>query len=324
VKSLAYDVVVIGGGPAGMAAACKAAEKVRKVLIIERNDSLGGVLNQCIHTGFGLHCFGENLTGPEFADLQKDQVNNLDIDVFLNTFVIKVLPTREIVAVNSDGVISVSATSIVLAMGCRERTRESIVLPGARVAGVFTAGTVQRYINIENFVPGNKFVILGSGDIGLIMARRLTLEGMEVKGVYEIMPEPNGLRRNIKNCLEDFHIPLHLSTTITKIMGKDRVQAVEISKVDESLEPVPGTEKIIECDTVLLAVGLIPENELTSGAGAVLNQATNGPLADDTYQTTIPGIFACGNVLHVHDLADNVVVEAEKAGEQAAEYAGGN
>lgn len=307
-----------------MAAACKAAEKVRKVLIIERNDSLGGVLNQCIHTGFGLHCFGENLTGPEFADLQKDQVNNLDIDVFLNTFVIKVLPTREIVAVNSDGVISVSATSIVLAMGCRERTRESIVLPGARVAGVFTAGTVQRYINIENFVPGNKFVILGSGDIGLIMARRLTLEGMEVKGVYEIMPEPNGLRRNIKNCLEDFHIPLHLSTTITKIMGKDRVQAVEISKVDESLEPVPGTEKIIECDTVLLAVGLIPENELTSGAGAVLNQATNGPLADDTYQTTIPGIFACGNVLHVHDLADNVVVEAEKAGEQAAEYAGGN
>ena len=307
-----------------MAAACKAAEKVRKVLIIERNDSLGGVLNQCIHTGFGLHCFGENLTGPEFADLQQDQVNNLDIDVFLNTFVIKVLPTREIVAVNSDGVISVSATSIVLAMGCRERTRESIVLPGARVAGVFTAGTVQRYINIENFVPGNKFVILGSGDIGLIMARRLTLEGMEVKGVYEIMPEPNGLRRNIKNCLEDFHIPLHLSTTITKIMGKDRVQAVEISKVDESLEPVPGTEKIIECDTVLLAVGLIPENELTSGAGAVLNQATNGPLADDTYQTTIPGIFACGNVLHVHDLADNVVVEAEKAGEQAAEYAGGN
>ena len=307
-----------------MAAACKAAEKVRKVLIIERNDSLGGVLNQCIHTGFGLHCFGENLTGPEFADLQKDQVNNLDIDVFLNTFVIKVLPTREIVAVNSDGVISVSATSIVLAMGCRERTRESIVLPGARVAGVFTAGTVQRYINIENFVPGNKFVILGSGDIGLIMARRLTLEGMEVKGVYEIMPEPNGLRRNIKNCLEDFHIPLHLSTTITKIMGKDRVQAVEISKVDESLEPVPGTEKIIECDTVLLAVGLIPENELTSGAGAVLNQATNGPLADDTYQTTIPGIFACGNVLHVHDLADNVVAEAEKAGEQAAEYAGGN
>jgi len=324
VKSLAYDVVVIGGGPAGMAAACKAAEKVRKVLIIERNDSLGGVLNQCIHTGFGLHCFGENLTGPEFADLQQDQVNNLDIDVFLNTFVIKVLPTREIVAVNSDGVISVSATSIVLAMGCRERTRESIVLPGARVAGVFTAGTVQRYINIENFVPGNKFVILGSGDIGLIMARRLTLEGMEVKGVYEIMPEPNGLRRNIKNCLEDFHIPLHLSTTITKIMGKDRVQAVEISKVDESLEPVPGTEKIIECDTVLLAVGLIPENELTSGAGAVLNQATNGPLADDTYQTTIPGIFACGNVLHVHDLADNVVAEAEKAGEQAAEYAGGN
>lgn len=307
-----------------MAAACKAAEKVRKVLIIERNDSLGGVLNQCIHTGFGLHCFGENLTGPEFADLQQDQVNNLDIDVFLNTFVIKVLPTREIVAVNSDGVISVSATSIVLAMGCRERTRESIVLPGARVAGVFTAGTVQRYINIENFVPGNKFVILGSGDIGLIMARRLTLEGMEVKGVYEIMPEPNGLRRNIKNCLEDFHIPLHLSTTITKIMGKDRVQAVEISKVDESLEPVPGTEKIIECDTVLLAVGLIPENELTSGAGAVLNQATNGPLADDTYQTTIPGIFACGNVLHVHDLADNVVAEAEKAGEQAAEYAGGN
>jgi len=324
VKSLAYDVVVIGGGPAGMAAACKAAEKVRKVLIIERNDSLGGVLNQCIHTGFGLHCFGENLTGPEFADLLQDQVNNLDIDVFLNTFVIKVLPTREIVAVNSDGVISVSATSIVLAMGCRERTRESIVLPGARVAGVFTAGTVQRYINIENFVPGNKFVILGSGDIGLIMARRLTLEGMEVKGVYEIMPEPNGLRRNIKNCLEDFHIPLHLSTTITKIMGKDRVQAVEISKVDESLEPVPGTEKIIECDTVLLAVGLIPENELTSGAGAALNQATNGPLADDTYQTTIPGIFACGNVLHVHDLADNVVAEAEKAGEQAAEYAGGN
>lgn len=307
-----------------MAAACKAAEKVRKVLIIERNDSLGGVLNQCIHTGFGLHCFGENLTGPEFADLQQDQVNNLDIDVFLNTFVIKVLPTREIVAVNSDGVISVSATSIVLAMGCRERTRESIVLPGARVAGVFTAGTVQRYINIENFVPGNKFVILGSGDIGLIMARRLTLEGMEVKGVYEIMPEPNGLRRNIKNCLEDFHIPLCLSTTITKIIGKDRVQAVVVSKVDKNLNPVSGTEKIIECDTVLLAVGLIPENELTSGAGAALNQATNGPLVDDTYQTTIPGIFACGNVLHVHDLADNVVVEAEKAGEQAAEYAGGN
>lgn len=306
-----------------MAAACKAAKKVQKVLIIERNDSLGGVLNQCIHTGFGLHCFGENLTGPEFADLQKDKVSGLNIDVCLNTFVIKVLPTKEIVAVSRDGVVSVSATSIVLAMGCRERTRESIVLPGARVAGVYTAGTAQRYINIENFVPGNKFVILGSGDIGLIMARRLTLEGLEVEGVYEIMPEPNGLRRNIKNCLEDFNIPLYLSTTITKIMGRDRVQAVEVSKVDENNKPVPETEKVIECDTVLLAIGLIPENELTLGAGAVLDPVTNGPLVSDTYQTTIQGIFACGNVLHVHDLVDNVVVEAEQAGEQAADYASG-
>ncbi len=320
-KKDTYDVVVIGGGPAGMAAACKAAEWTQRVLIIERSSLLGGVLNQCIHTGFGLHYFGKNLTGPEFADLQREKVKKREIDVWTDTFVIRILPNRTIVAVNENGMLQISAKAIVLAMGCRERTRESIVVPGARVAGVYTAGTAQRYMNLENFVPGRQFVILGSGDIGLIMARRLTLEGLEVKGVFEIMPEPNGLRRNIKNCLEDYGIPLHLSTTITKIIGKNRVEAAEVSRVDENGKPIPGTERIIECDTVLMAIGLIPENELTSGAGARLNPVTNGPLVDESCQTTVPGIFACGNVLQVHDLVDNVVAEAEKAGKEAAEYA---
>ncbi len=320
-RTLKYDVVVIGGGPAGLAAALKAREKVEKVAVLERNDELGGILNQCIHSGFGLHVFKEELTGPEYAQRYVDMVAETDISCYLNTMVLDVTEDKHIVAMSEDGMLVFEAGSVVLAMGCRERTRGQIRIPGTRPAGVFTAGLAQRYVNLENFKPGSRVVILGSGDIGLIMARRLTLEGIKVVGVYELMPYANGLYRNIKNCLDDFGIPLHLSTTVTKIVGLKRVQAVEVSAVDENLKPIPGTEEIIPCDTVLLSIGLIPENELSKKAGIELNPVTNGPKVDNALETSVKGIFACGNVLHVHDLVDQVTKEAEDAGTYAAEYA---
>ena len=320
-RTLKYDVVVIGGGPAGLAAALKAREKAEKVAVLERNDELGGILNQCIHSGFGLHVFKEELTGPEYAQRYVDMVKETDISCYLNTMVINVTEDKHVIAMSEDGMLVFEAASIVLAMGCRERTRGQIRIPGTRPAGVFTAGLAQRYVNLENFKPGSRVVILGSGDIGLIMARRLTLEGIKVVGVYELMPYANGLYRNIKNCLDDFGIPLHLSTTVTKIVGSERVQAVEVSAVDENLKPIPGTEEIIPCDTVLLSIGLIPENELSKKAGIELNPITNGPKVDNALETSVKGIFACGNVLHVHDLVDQVTKEAEDAGMYAAEYA---
>lgn len=320
-RTLKYDVVVIGGGPAGLAAALKAREKAEKVAVLERNDELGGILNQCIHSGFGLHVFKEELTEPEYAQRYVDMVKETDISCYLNTMVINVTEDKHVIAMSEDGMLVFEAASIVLAMGCRERTRGQIRIPGTRPAGVFTAGLAQRYVNLENFKPGSRVVILGSGDIGLIMARRLTLEGIKVVGVYELMPYANGLYRNIKNCLDDFGIPLHLSTTVTKIVGSKRVQAVEVSAVDENLKPIPGTEEIIPCDTVLLSIGLIPENELSKKAGIELNPITNGPKVDNALETSVKGIFACGNVLHVHDLVDQVTKEAEDAGMYAAEYA---
>ena len=322
-RRLEVDVAVIGGGPAGLAAALAAhKEGAARVLIIERNHELGGILQQCIHHGFGLHRFKAELTGPEYAQRFINQVRETDIQVLLETMVLEVTEGRTIYAVNScEGMLEISAKAVVLAMGCRERTRGALRIPGRRPAGIFSAGTAQRYINIDGYIPGRKAVILGSGDIGLIMARRLTLEGAQVEAVVEIMPYAAGLARNVVQCLEDFDIPLILQSTVVDIHGEDRLEGVTIARVDEDWKPIPGTERKIECDTLLLSVGLIPENELSGGAGVELDPITNGPKVDDTLMTSIPGIFACGNVLHVHDLVDNVSKEAERAGIFAAQYA---
>lgn len=329
VQTQAFDVVVIGGGPAGMAAALAAHKAGARVAIVEREQHLGGILRQCIHPGFGLSHFKQELTGPEYAQRFIDQVHATDITLFLNSMVIGIdssesavdTAVHTVTLMSPADMLQLTGHAIVLAMGCRERTRSEIKIPGSRPAGVFTAGLAQRYINIENLKPGSHAVILGSGDIGLIMARRCTLEGISVEGVYELMPYANGLRRNVKNCLDDFGIPLHLSTTVTRVIGHDRVEAIEVSQVDENLAPIAGTERIVPCDTLLLSVGLIPENELSVAAGVELDPRTRGAVVDQSLQTGMPGIFACGNVLQVHDLADNVTTESERAGAAAAAYA---
>lgn len=319
---MCYELIVIGGGPAGLAAAYAAWNKgLRKIAVIERDKELGGILNQCIHNGFGLHYFKEQLTGPEYAQRFSDMVKSTGVEIFLDTMVLQVTNDKKVhVVSSSEGYRILEAKSIVLAMGCRERTRGAISIPGTRPAGVLTAGAAQRYVNIEGYMVGKRVVILGSGDIGLIMARRMTLEGAKVLACVEVMPYSGGLQRNIVQCLEDFNIPLYLSHTITDIKGEARVEQVVVSEVDENRRPIPGTEMTFDCDTVLLSVGLIPENELTRDAGIEMDTRTNGAVVLENRETSAEGVFACGNALHVHDLVDFVTAESMAAGEAAADY----
>ncbi|MHB1394870.1 MAG: NAD(P)/FAD-dependent oxidoreductase [Clostridia bacterium] len=317
-----YDIAVIGGGPAGLAAVIEAKKNgADRILIIDRDIELGGILQQCVHNGFGLHIFQEELTGPEYAERFIDELKDLRIDCKLDTMVLGITEDRIVSTVdNSDGLVNIKAKAVILAMGCRERTRGAINIPGTRPSGIFTAGTAQRFVNKEGYMVGRKVVILGSGDIGMIMARRLTLEGAQVQVVAEILPYPGGLIRNIVQCLDDYDIPLLLSHTIVDIKGKDRIEGVTIAAVDENRKPIKRTEQYYDCDTLLLSAGLIPENELSKGIGVKLDPVTGGPVVNESMETTVKGIFACGNVVHVHDLVDYVTEESRKAGRNAARF----
>ncbi len=317
-----YDIVIIGGGPAGLAAAVAARDQgIESILILERDKELGGILNQCIHNGFGLHTFKEELTGPEYAARYSQQVLDRKIEYKLNTMVMDISTDKVVTIMNrEEGLVEIQAKAVILAMGCRERSRGALNIPGYRPAGIFSAGTAQRLVNMEGYLPGREVVILGSGDIGLIMARRMTLEGATVKVVAELMPYSGGLKRNIVQCLDDYGIPLKLSHTVIDIKGKERLEGITLARVDERGKPVPGTEEDYSCDTLLLSVGLIPENELSNGMGVKMNQVTSGPIVNESLETSVPGVFACGNVLHVHDLVDFVSEEAAAAGRNAAKF----